>query len=71
MRGELQRAVGRSLRAHRQSLGLSQEALALMLGVHRTYVGGIERGEYNLTLNNLEGIARRLGLDALSLLAHD
>ncbi len=68
MEGDLQKAVGRNLRAHRQAKGLSQEAFADLLGVHRTYMGGIERGERNLTLKSLERIAGRLGLDPLALL---
>lgn len=43
--GDLQKRVGRNLRAHRQALGLSQEAFADVTGVHRTYMGGLERGE--------------------------
>jgi transcriptional regulator with XRE-family HTH domain len=69
MEGDLQRNVGRNLRAYRQAKGLSQEAFADVLKVHRTYMGGIERGERNLTLKSLEGIADRLGLDPLVLLA--
>jgi transcriptional regulator with XRE-family HTH domain len=46
----------------------SQEAFADELGVHRTYTGGIERGERNLTLKSLERIAGRLKLDPLALL---
>lgn len=42
MEGDLQRAVGHNLRAHREAKGLSQEAFADELGVHRTYMGGIE-----------------------------
>ncbi len=68
MEGNLQRTVGRNLRAHRQALGLSQEAFAEVLGVHRTYMGGLERGERNLTLKSLERIASRIGLDAIALL---
>lgn len=68
MEGDLQRAVGRNLRAYREAKGLSQEAFADTLGVHRTYMGGIERGERNLTLKSLERIAERVGLDALALL---
>jgi transcriptional regulator with XRE-family HTH domain len=66
--GDLQRRVGRSLRAYRQVRGLSQEAFADVLGVHRTYMGGIERGERNLTLKSLERIAAQLDLDPLALL---
>ena len=68
MEGDLQQAVGRNLRAYREGKGLSQEAFADELGVHRTYMGGIERGERNLTLKSLERIAERLGLDPLALL---
>jgi transcriptional regulator with XRE-family HTH domain len=66
--GDLQRAVGRNLRTYREGKGLSQEAFADELGVHRTYMGGIERGERNLTLKSLERIAERLALDPLALL---
>jgi transcriptional regulator with XRE-family HTH domain len=40
-----------------------------MLEVHRTYMGGIERGERNLTLKSVERIAERLGVEPLTLLA--
>jgi transcriptional regulator with XRE-family HTH domain len=66
--GDLQRTVGRNLRTYREAKGLSQEAFADVLGVHRTYMGGIERGERNLTLKSLERIAGRVGLDPLALL---
>lgn len=68
MEGDLQRTVGRNLRAYREQRGYSQEAFADVLGVHRTYMGGIERGERNLTLKSLERIADRVGLDPLELL---
>jgi transcriptional regulator with XRE-family HTH domain len=66
--GDLQRTVGRNLRAYREAKGISQEAFADVLGVHRTYMGGVERGERNLTLKSLERIAQRLNLDPLTLL---
>ncbi|HEY4812685.1 MAG TPA: helix-turn-helix transcriptional regulator [Solirubrobacteraceae bacterium] len=69
MEGDLQRTVGRNLRAYREAKGISQEAFADELGVHRTYMGGIERGERNLTLKSLERIADRLSLDPLALLS--
>jgi transcriptional regulator with XRE-family HTH domain len=68
MEGDLQRAVGRNLRAHRLALGLSQEDLAERLGVHRTYMGGIERGERNLTLKSLERLAGCMGVDPRAML---
>ena len=68
MEGDLQHTVGYNLRAYREDKKLSQEAFADQLGVHRTYMGGIERGERNLTLKSLERIAARIGLDPLALL---
>ena len=68
MEGDLQRRLGQHLRSYRQARELSQEAFADVLGVHRTYMGGIERGERNLTLKSLERIADRLGVDPLELL---
>lgn len=68
MEGDLQRAVGRNLRAYRLQRGLSQEAFADLVGVHRTYMGGIERGERNLTLKAVERIAATIEVDALALL---
>lgn len=68
MEGELQRRVGRNLRAYRDERELSQEEFARRLGLHRTYVGGLERGERNLTLKALERIAMKINLDPLELL---
>ena len=69
MEGDLQRLVGRNLRAYRRARGLSQEAFADLLEVHRTYMGSVERGERNLTLKSIERIAERLDVEPRSLLA--
>jgi len=66
--GELQRTAGHNLRAYREAQGLSQEAFADLLGVHRTYMGAVERGERNLTLKTLERIARQIRMSPLELL---
>jgi transcriptional regulator with XRE-family HTH domain len=66
--GDLQRALGRNLRAYRRARGLSQEAFADVLGFHRTYVGGLERGERNLSLKGLERVAERIEVDPRALL---
>lgn len=68
MEGQLQRIVGRNLRAYRPERGYSQEGFADYMGVHRTYFGSVERGERNLTLQTLEKIADFLGLDPRDLL---
>ena len=68
MEGDLQRNIGRNLRAYRRARELSQEAFADSLGFHRTYMGSIERGERNLTLRSVERIAARIEEDPLALL---
>jgi DNA-binding XRE family transcriptional regulator len=68
MEGELQHILGRNLRAYRKAHNLSQEGFAEIMGVHRTYIGGLERGERNLTLRSLERIATRIATDPLDLL---
>lgn len=68
MEGDLQRRVGANLRSYREARGLSQEAFASNLGYHRTYVGGLERGERNLTLKAVERIAAALDVDPIELL---
>ncbi len=53
---------GNRVREERLSRGLSQEELAERVGVHRTYVGMIERAEKNITLQNIEKIAKALDM---------
>lgn len=50
------------MRAFREQQGLSQEALADLVGIHRTYVGSVERGERNIALDNINAIADALGI---------
>ncbi|HEY1834423.1 MAG TPA: helix-turn-helix transcriptional regulator [Solirubrobacteraceae bacterium] len=57
------RVLGERVRARRQALGLSQEAMADRIGVHWTFLGQVERGQRNLNLHNLVKIAHGLGLD--------
>lgn len=52
---------GKLLRDKRNSLGISQEELAFRSGLHRTYVGSVERGERNLSLENIFIFAKALG----------
>jgi transcriptional regulator with XRE-family HTH domain len=61
-------ALGQAIRELRISTGLSQEAFAHRCGLHRTYVGGIERGERNLSFANLLRVAGALGLRPSELL---
>ncbi len=61
--------IGRRIRRHREALtpALSQERLADQAGLHRTYIGHVERGEVNLTVWNLIRIADALGVDPAEL----
>jgi transcriptional regulator with XRE-family HTH domain len=52
--------LGENLKRLRQIKGLSQERLAELAGLHRTYVGGVERGERNISLLNLVRLSRVL-----------
>ena len=66
---QISRLVGSEVRRLRKTLGLSQEDFAEKCGVHRTYVGAIERGEGNITLVTLENIARALAVHPADLIA--
>ena len=65
---DIQKKFGDKLRELRKQKGLSQEGLALKSGLHRTYISDIERGSRNLSLKNIEKIAKALGLATKSLL---
>lgn len=60
--------LGAAIRAARKAKGLSQEALAELAGIDRSYMGGIERGEHNLAIMNLLKIAHALEVKASTLL---
>lgn len=68
MEGDLQKTLGRNVRAHREQRGISQEDFAQELGFHRTYLGAVERGERNLSLRSVERLASQLRVDPVDLL---
>ena len=65
----LRMRLGRAVRRLRKEAGYSQESFADRCGVHRTYMGAVERGQTNISLDNIERIARGLHLTAAQLLA--
>jgi transcriptional regulator with XRE-family HTH domain len=67
--GDLQRTFDRNLRVYRKARGVSQEKLAAdVFGHHRTYIGAIERGERNLSLQVVERLAAAIDVEPLTLL---
>ncbi|MEY3867353.1 MAG: hypothetical protein RLZZ338_1244 [Cyanobacteriota bacterium] len=60
-----------NVRAYRKGQNLSQEALAHICDLHRTYIGSVERGERNVTLSTLEVIAQALGVSVPELLTEN
>jgi transcriptional regulator with XRE-family HTH domain len=59
---------GKRVKEERSKQNLSQEEFAEMAGVHRTYIGMIERGEKNITLSNIQKIAKALNINVSDLL---
>lgn len=66
--GHLITVFAANLRAVRLQHDLSQEGLAELADLHRTYVGSVERGERNISLMNVERLANALGVDPRDLL---
>ncbi|MCA5893288.1 helix-turn-helix transcriptional regulator [Isoptericola sp. NEAU-Y5] len=60
--------LGQRVRTERGRLGLSQEDLAHRAGLHRTYVGSVERGERNISIGSLYALADELDISASALL---
>jgi transcriptional regulator with XRE-family HTH domain len=62
MDNKLSAIVGNNIKKYRNILNISQEELAARASLHRTYIGGIERGERNITLDSLQVIATALNV---------
>lgn len=71
MNNTLSTIVGNNIKKYRKKLGISQEALAENAGLHRTYIGGIERGERNITLDSLQVIATALNVAPVELITEE
>ena len=66
---QAQKQLGAVIRENREAQKLSQEGLSDLVGVHRTYMGSIERGERNISLLNIRRIASALNLKPSELFA--
>ena len=64
----IQQVLGRNVRELRTGLGLSQEDLAELSGLHRTYISGVERGVRNITLSVVQALADALRVEPAALL---
>jgi len=65
---QITKILAGNIRTYRRSRDLSQEELAEICGLHRTYVGSVERGERNVTLSTLEAFSTALGVSVQDLL---
>ncbi|MBC6490669.1 helix-turn-helix domain-containing protein [Flavihumibacter stibioxidans] len=68
---EILKVFGKNVRDFRLEQGISQEQLAELSGLHRTYIGMIERAEKNITLINANKVAKALGIGITKLLPDD
>ena len=66
---KLKQILANNIRSFRHKKKLSQEELAEMCDLHRTYVGSVERGERNVTLSTLEALSSALGISVIDLLS--
>ena len=64
----IKRKFGKTVRRHRRSMGISQEVLAELSDLHRTYISDIERGDRNVSLLNIVRLATALQVDPDALL---
>lgn len=64
----LRATLAENIKAFRSEKGLSQEELAELCGLHRTYIGSVERQERNVTLSTLEVLSAALGVGVPGLL---
>lgn len=70
MKNKILRQFGNKVKQLREKKGWSQEELARRVGLHRTYIGSIERSERNISLINIEKIAKAFKVNISDLLKH-
>ncbi|MDY6804955.1 MAG: helix-turn-helix transcriptional regulator [Cyanobacteriota bacterium] len=67
---DIKKRFGTAIKKRRQELGISQEELAFRSELHRTYISDIERGSRNLSLENIEKLAKALDISISALFAN-
>lgn len=68
-KSDIKKRFGLAVKQRRQKLGLSQEELSFRAGLHRTYISDIERGSRNVSLENIERLAKALEISVSALFA--
>lgn len=63
--------LGAQMKRYRRLLRLSQQDLSKLSGLNRSYLGSVERGERNIGIDNLEEVAKALGIEAWQLLREE
>lgn len=71
MKSKINIQFGKKVADIRKLQGISQEELAFRCGVHRTYIGSIERGEKSPTLNTIDRLAKGLGVEIIEFFKYD
>lgn len=64
---DIKKTFGSNVRKYRLEMNLSQEKLAEISGLHRTYISAVERGERSISLDNIQKIANALGIEIYKL----
>ncbi|UBF29298.1 helix-turn-helix transcriptional regulator [Kovacikia minuta CCNUW1] len=67
---DIKKRFGLAVKRRRQELGISQEELAELADLHRTYISDIERGSRNISLENIEKVAKALSISVSKLFAN-
>lgn len=65
----MRQLLAKNIRLYRNRLGISQEQLAELCSLHRTYIGAVERAERNISADNIEKIAHAIGVSPSRILA--
>jgi transcriptional regulator with XRE-family HTH domain len=68
MTSHARKQFGKKIRSLRKKMGISQEELGFRAGLHRTYIGAIQRGEQNISIDNIQKLAKALRIKAADLL---